>query len=197
MDKLCRIAVTNRGFAQWGRSSATRTSQSNTILERLGCVITVTESRHSLFGQKLTVLPERSGRGPAFVVVALPDGRKRSIRIASTDLGRPSNGTDTAPSKLPRVSVRTLIPLTQYLSAKLSILAEEVIRDDPTSSLASRSVSTPVDPGLRIRPAPDSIFRTLAEPAGRNPSANSSADGAAHASHAAGGGRSKKGDRSC
>ena len=60
----------------------------DTILERLGCVITVTELRHSLFGQQFTVLSERSGRGPAFVVVELPDGRKRSIRIASTDLGQ-------------------------------------------------------------------------------------------------------------
>ena len=70
--------------------SGCRTRQNDTILERLGCVITVTESRHSLFGQQFTVLSERSGRGPAFVIVELPDGRKRSIRIASTDLGQSS-----------------------------------------------------------------------------------------------------------
>ena len=186
------------GGREWRRRRwDPRTSQNNTSLERLGCVITVTESRHSPFGQYLTVLSERSGRGPTFVVVALPDGRKRSIRIASTDLGQAPTAADRKAPDLPRVNVRTLIPLTQHLSAKLSLLAEEVIRDDPTSSPASRSVSTPVDSGLRIRPAPDSISRTLAEPAGRDTNADCSADGAAHAAHAADGGRSKKGDRSC
>jgi len=179
------------------KASASRTRQNDTILERLGCVITVTESRHSLFGQQLTVLSERSGRGPAFVVVELPDGRRRSIRIASTDLGQESTAADQTASNLPRVSVRTLIPLTRHLSAKLSLLAEEVIRDDPTSSPASRSVSIPVDPGLRIRPAPDCNSRALAEPTGRNPNADCSADGATHAAHAASGGRGKKGDHSC
>ena len=32
------------------------------------------------------MLKERSGRGPAYVVVVLPDGRRRAVRIASTDL---------------------------------------------------------------------------------------------------------------
>jgi hypothetical protein len=51
------------------------------ILGWVGCLITVTDSRRSLFGQQFAVLSERSGRGPAFVVVELPDGRRRSIRI--------------------------------------------------------------------------------------------------------------------
>jgi hypothetical protein len=160
-------------------------------------VITVTESRHSLFGQQFTVLCERSGRGPAFVVVELPDGRKRSIRIASTDLGQESTAADQKATILPRVSVRTLIPLTRHLSAKLSLLAEEVIRDDSSSSSASRSVSAAVDPGLRTQPAPDSFSLPLAEPIGRDPNADCSADGATHTAHAASRGRGKKGDRSC
>ena len=32
----------------------------------------------------------RSGRGPTYVVVELPDGRRRSIRRAATDLLNPS-----------------------------------------------------------------------------------------------------------
>jgi hypothetical protein len=120
-------------------------------------VVTVTDSRHSLFAQQLTVLSERSGRGPAFVVVELPDGRRRSIRIASTDLGRAPPAADQNAADLPRVSVRTLIPLTRHLNAKLSLFAEEVIRDDHPSPSTSRSVSAAVDSGLRNQPAPDII----------------------------------------
>ncbi|MCK1421567.1 hypothetical protein IVA96_22795 [Bradyrhizobium sp. 159] len=43
-------------------------------------------AHHFLFGHRLEVLKERSGRGPAHVVVALPDGRPRAVRMASTDL---------------------------------------------------------------------------------------------------------------
>jgi hypothetical protein len=65
------------------------------------------------------------------LVVALPDGRKRSIRIASTDLA--STVTMSGAPDLPRISVRTLIPLMQHLSANLALLAEEVIRDGSSS----------------------------------------------------------------
>ena len=124
-------------------------------------MVTVTDSRHSLFGQQFTVLSERSGRGPAFVVVELPDGRRRSIRIASTDLGRAPPAADQNAADLPRVSVRTLIPLTRHLNAKLSLFAEEVICDDHPSPSTSRSVSAAVDSGLRNQPAPDIISPVL------------------------------------
>jgi len=178
-------------------SSARRTWQNDTILGRLGCVITVTDSRHSLFGQRFTVLPERSGRGPAFVVVELPDGRRRSIRISSTDLGHASTPADKRAPDPPRVSVRTLIPLARHLNTKLSLLAEEVIRDDLSSSSASRSVSAAVDSGLRAQPAPDSIFPPLAQSVGRDANAARPAGGATDAAHAADRRRNKKGERSC
>jgi hypothetical protein len=180
-------------LSSWDR----RTSQNDTILERLGCVTTVTDSRHSLFGQRFTVLPERSGRGPAFVVVALPDGRRRSIRISCTDLGHASPPVDKRALDPPRVSVRTLIPLARHLNATLSLLVEEVIRDDSSSSSASRSVSIAVDSGLRIRPAPDSIFPPLAQSVGRDANAARPAARATDAAHAAGRRRNKKGERSC
>jgi hypothetical protein len=71
---------------------------------------TVTDSRHSLFGQQFTVLSERLGRAPAFMVVELPDGRRRSIRIACTDLGREPPAADQNAADLSRVSVRTVMP---------------------------------------------------------------------------------------
>ena len=75
------------------------------------------------------------------MVVELPDGRKRPIRIASTDLAAMVI-TSGAASDLPRISIRTLIPLVQHLSANLALLTEEVIRDGSSSPSASRCVST-------------------------------------------------------
>ena len=114
------------------------------VLERVVSDVTVAYPRYSLFGQRLTVLPERSGRGPAFVVVALPDGRRRSIRLASTDLARATREAEGSPADVPRISIRTLTPLARHLRAALSLLAEEVIRDDSSRPSASRSVSVEV-----------------------------------------------------
>ncbi|WP_375784844.1 hypothetical protein ACE10Z_35025 [Bradyrhizobium sp. Pha-3] len=91
--------------------------------------VTITDPHHFLFGHRLEVLKERSGRGPAYVVVALPDGRRRAVRIASTDLAETAITSRPDAADLPRVSARTLIPLMQHLSASLSFLDEKVIRD--------------------------------------------------------------------
>ncbi|WP_247305658.1 MULTISPECIES: hypothetical protein [unclassified Bradyrhizobium] len=107
---------------------------------------------HFLFGQRLEVLKERSGRGPAHVVVALPDGRPRAVRIASTDLGETLITSRLNAADLPRISARTLILLMQHLSASLSLLDEKVIRDDPPTASRSRCVSTTADVGKSTRP---------------------------------------------
>src|SRR5206468_7519291 len=100
---------------------------------------------HFLFGQRLSVVRGRSGRGPAYVVVELADGRKRSVRIAATDLVPAGDTPGASGSKLPRISVRTLIPLARHLNRILNLLTEEVIRDGNSSPSAWRCVSTAVD----------------------------------------------------
>ena len=50
-----------------------RTSQNAIIVDRVVSAVTVTDPQHSLFGQRLALANERSGRGPAYVVVRLPD----------------------------------------------------------------------------------------------------------------------------
>ena len=115
--------------------------------------VTITDPHHFLFGHRLEVLKERSGRGPAYVVVALPDGRRRGVRIASTDLTETSIAFRPNAADLPRISVRTLIPLMQHLSASLSLLDEKVIRDDPPTASRSRCVSTPADVGNSTWPS--------------------------------------------
>ena len=46
----------------------------------------MTDPHHPLFGQRLKLLSLACSRGPAFIAVALPDGRRRLIRRAATDL---------------------------------------------------------------------------------------------------------------
>ena len=122
---------------EWGH----RTRQSTPIFERVVSHVTITDPHHFLFGHRLEVLKERSGRGPAYVVVALPDGRRRAVRIASTDLAETPISSHPNAADLPRISARTLIPLMQHLSASLSLLDEKVIRDDPPTTSRSRCVS--------------------------------------------------------
>src|SRR3954452_17512909 len=75
-----------------------------------------------------------SARGPAYIVVALPDGRRRSLRRASTDLA----GTTEAPLyDGPRISVGTLLPLARHIVACLAVAVEEVIHDDYAPPLAT------------------------------------------------------------
>ena len=106
------------------------TSQNAIILDRLVSEVTITDPQHPLFGQRLALTNERSGRGPAYVAVRLPDGHRRSIRISATDLNASDGRTPAA--SLPRINVRILIPLAQHLDRILNLLTEEVIRDEPT-----------------------------------------------------------------
>src|SRR5215208_774952 len=48
--------------------------------------VTVMDRHHALCGQLLPLVSLHSARGPAYIVVALPDGRHRSLRRGSTDL---------------------------------------------------------------------------------------------------------------
>lgn len=124
--------------------------------------VTITDPHHFLFGQRLEVLKERSGRGPAYVVIALPDGRRRAVRIASTDLAETAITSRPDAADLPCVSARTLIPLMQHfqhLSASLSLLDEKVIRDDPRTASRSRCVSTPADVSKSTQPPTHGIPR--------------------------------------
>jgi len=171
-----------------------RTRQNPTILDRNITHVTVTDPRHCLFGHRLEVLQERSGRGPTFVVVELPDGRKRSIRFTSTDLTPAVITSGELASDLPRISVRTLIPLVQHLSANLTLLAEEVIRDGSTSPSASRCVSTVVTSPHIL---PTSGIALVAEPVGGGADANRPIACGSDEEDAAALRRLRKGDRSC
>jgi hypothetical protein len=156
--------------------------------------VTITDPRHSLYGQRLAVLADRSGRGPAYVAVMLPDGRRRSVRTAATDLAAPFH---PAGCDLPRISVRTLIPLARHANRILSLLNEEVIRDEPAPpSASSRCVST-AEPGHHEQAARDRQPTSLARPVARDADADCQGTGGAYAPDDAGGHAVDDGDDPC
>lgn len=81
--------------------------------------VTVCARDHALFGRTFPVVSCRSGRGPRFIVVQLPDGRRRSVLRSITDLEMEHSpaGRDSSEQSL-RVSVRTLLPLARLLAAR-------------------------------------------------------------------------------
>ncbi len=158
--------------------------------------VTITDPHHFLFGHRLEVLKERSGRGPAYVVVALPDGRPRAVRIASTDLVETITSGPNA-ADLPRISARTLIPLMQHLSASLSLLDKKVIRDDPPTASRSRCVSTHADVGKSTRPSDGRHSAPVAESVHRDANSDRSNPRHAAAADASGSRHARKGTGSC
>ena len=159
--------------------------------------VTITDPQHSLFGQRFRIANERSGRGPGYVVVKLPDGRKRALPIVATDLTASDRPTSRSAATLPRISVRTLIPLAQHLDRILNLLTEEVIRDDPTSSSASSRCVSAAQSDRREQLAFGGRSPPVGELAATDASSVGPDNGAAIAADAAGPGRSRKGDVPC
>jgi len=122
----------------------------------------VTDPRHALSGQRLSLASLRSARGPAYIVVTLPDGRRRSLRRSITDLAGAAGAAPLAPAiPLPnglRISVHTLLPLARHIVARLATAVEEVTRADrsppvaasaPPCSLCATVVATLAEPATR------------------------------------------------
>jgi hypothetical protein len=166
-------------------------------LEQVVSHVTITDPHHFLFGHRLEVLKERAGRGPAYVVVALPDGRRRAVRIASTDLAETLITSRPNAADLPRISARTLIPLMQHLSASLSLLNEKVIRDDPPTASRSRCVSTPAHAGKSTRPSDGWHSAPVAESVDRDANPDRANPRHAAAANASGSRHARKETGSC
>src|SRR4051812_43525020 len=109
-----------RDRARHRRASEDRTRQAAVIVDGGVSHVTVPDPHHALSGQRLSLVPLHSARGPAFVVVELGDGRRRSIRRSVTDLGTPSSVSPPRASDLPRISAHTLLPLARHLTTTLA-----------------------------------------------------------------------------
>lgn len=86
-----------------------------------------TRARARLSGQCLAVLSLACARGPRFIAVAPPDGRRRLIRRAVTDLERPT----TVQVPVPRISARTLLPLARYIQSVVTASGTEIVHALP------------------------------------------------------------------
>jgi hypothetical protein len=113
----------------------------------------------------LPLVPVRSARGPAYIVVELPDGRRRSLRRSVTDLAGVAEATPSAAREAPRISARTLLPLARHLATSLAASAVEVPHADHSLSVAEAAAR-----GITAAAA-------VAEPAGRDASAGCPAAG--------------------
>src|SRR6516165_1527682 len=119
-----------RGVRGWRRHKwGPRTRCNATIAGRLLPRIRVIDAVHLLFGQPLEVSPSRLIRRIGWMRVVLPDGRHRWVPQKATDLNV-SACEARSNRDLPLVSVRTLIPLAEYVRARLSAVGE---RFDETS----------------------------------------------------------------
>ncbi len=135
--------------------SGNQTSTAATIVDGVVSYLTVVDPRHGLAGQRLELLSRYSARGPAFVVVRLPNGRRRSIRRSVTDLTAPSPEEQGASKSLARINVRTLLTLMHHLNSTFTSRIEEVIRDEHPVDLhrvASQTLTGLPNPGMTILP---------------------------------------------
>src|SRR5215472_6140458 len=115
-----------RGGRGWRRHmSGRRTRHNATVSERLPPRIRVIDATHPLFGQLLEVGASGPSRRIGWVQVVLPDGRHRWIPKKATDLEEAA--CEARPNRdLPLVSTRTLLPLAEYVRARLSATRERV-----------------------------------------------------------------------
>jgi len=102
----------------------------------------VTDPHHPLFGRELELLSLACSRGPAFIAVALPDGRRRLLRRAATDLEQPP----ALQAALPRISARALLPLARHIRSMLAASSEEAFHADlfpsgPSTSTAAGDIA--------------------------------------------------------
>src|SRR5205085_7030994 len=123
------IVTSNLPFDEWTGVFGSPNRRDATIAERLLPRIRVIDAVHPLFGQLLEVSPSGLIRRIGWIRVVLADGRHRWIPQKATDLN--VSACEARPNRdLPLVSVRTLIPLAEYVRARLSALGE---RFDETS----------------------------------------------------------------
>jgi hypothetical protein len=113
-------------------------------LERLPPLVRVIDATHPLYGQQLEVSASRASRRIGWVRVVLRDGRHRLIPQKATDLEEAA--CEVEPNRdLPLVSVRTLLPLAEYVRARISAASAGV---DGTSGLAADAAAADLERGF-------------------------------------------------
>jgi Family of unknown function (DUF5372) len=100
--------------------SGRRASVDASTLDRRVAQVRVVDPYHPLHGNSYPVSDRRSGRGPALIVVRLPDGRERAISRSATDFAAEAEDPWANASRHAPISVRTLLPLANHVRAVLA-----------------------------------------------------------------------------
>jgi hypothetical protein len=116
----CGLRYGRGGPGSRRRRSGRRASVDTPTLDRRVSEIRVIDPHHPLHGNSYPVSDRRSGRGPALIVVRLPDGRERAISRSATDFAAGSEDPGVSASRQAHISVRTLLPLANHVRAVLA-----------------------------------------------------------------------------
>jgi hypothetical protein len=145
----------------------TQTSHTTTLPDEVTRSVTITDPTHPLFGQSFPLVQLISPQGPASILIQLPTGRRRSVLRAATDLDTPLRPLPSLVD-LPRISVRTILPLAHRIRAMVLAMEEshaiaftptdtdqpaiyQAGAQHPTSALAATQSSTSAAAGLPPR----------------------------------------------
>jgi hypothetical protein len=130
-----------------------QTQRDTPLFEALSGEVTITDTTHPLYGQTFPRLTVRVNRSKTHVTVLLPNGRRRSVPKASTDLERPVEQALVSPS-LSAISVRTILPLARFVQ-QLKQAKEESHAERQTEHIpAAGSPSSPNDLASASRKSP-------------------------------------------
>jgi hypothetical protein len=128
--------------------------------------VTLTRRRHPFEGRSLQVLGSMRRHGAAELLVVLPDGSKRLIPAAWTDLEQPAGGGDDAAATLGSVSdlLRASV-LVAGLRARAAGAQEQAARKSPSKEDNRAAYPAQSDAGSApgATPGPD---RPASRPAG-------------------------------
>ncbi len=120
-------------------------------MERFTQQVTIIDRTHPFFGRTFPVVSLSSPRGKTHLILLLANGQHRIVPHAATDLGQTQK--QNSEPQLPRISVRTMLPLARLIQSKLQ--AREVWSDvSETSGKQAKQAPNPSStPKHNPRPA--------------------------------------------
>ncbi len=130
------------------KRSATPTSGNTPDIDRPISCVTVTSRLHALFGQRLELLQFVSDRGPTWVTVRVPNGSRRNIRRALTDLAQPLTDSKSPPL----ISGRILLRVVHHAEALSRRLEEEKRTGEEDSADGIVDPAAALDPSAGADP---------------------------------------------
>ena len=154
----------------WGQQTEQNASQLESLTQ-----VTITDPAHPLFGQSLPLVHHSSPRGKENVTLLLANGQHRSVPRATTSL-EATVEQQRQRRRLPLISIRTILPLSQFIKSKLLTNKEE--QDVPANNNPETGLISSSDKQSRIDKSP--LSEALAPVRVTSSAASDSTVGATH-----------------